>query len=297
MSGWKGTVRRASASKEVQVLSDSFSTDTDGGNGNDSASTFSSPSSKPLQLNISPEIPPPPSPSLPPSPSSPPLPFKLPNLSVENLDKLRLGERVQEQERMKSSGTGYVVMDVDSDIESIWKVLLDFHNYAELIPTVRNVTMVTKTVGEGEGEGRVNEEDALAASATAFTDGTLARLGFGSPSVTRASFVLSKLRLNIAAVHKYTPHPAGGHMVFTLDPSCANVVLKMAEGVWHTQPCPYDPSKTRLWLLCSIRVSRALPKWIMNYAAGRAMPRATEWVRPAVERVKETRRRDGEGGE
>ena len=40
---------------------------------------------------------------------------------------------------------------------------------------------------------------------------------------------------------------------------------------------------TRVWLLCEVQVSRLLPQWITDYAARRAMPRATTWLRPQVE--------------
>jgi hypothetical protein len=40
---------------------------------------------------------------------------------------------------------------------------------------------------------------------------------------------------------------------------------------------------TRVWLLCELGVSRALPPFIVDYAAKRAMPRATSWLKPEVE--------------
>jgi hypothetical protein len=40
---------------------------------------------------------------------------------------------------------------------------------------------------------------------------------------------------------------------------------------------------TRVYLLCEVQISRALPKFIVDYAADRAMPRATTWLRPEVE--------------
>jgi hypothetical protein len=40
---------------------------------------------------------------------------------------------------------------------------------------------------------------------------------------------------------------------------------------------------TRVYLLCEVQISRALPSFIVDYAAVRAMPRATTWLRPLVE--------------
>eukprot|EP00957_Ditylum_brightwellii_P010769 816061-Ditylum_brightwellii.AAC.1 len=70
-------------------------------------------------------------------------------------------------------------------------------------------------------------------------------------------------------------------MVFTLDPACTNAVLKSAKGVWHTQAL--GENYTRVWLLCELQVSRLLPQFITDYAAKRAMPRATTWLKPQVE--------------
>jgi len=44
---------------------------------------------------------------------------------------------------------------------------------------------------------------------------------------------------------------------------------------------------TRVYLLAGLQVSRALPKFIVDYAAERAMPRATKWLRPEVEALQE----------
>merc|ERR1712238_450944 len=103
-------------------------------------------------------------------------------------------------------------------------------------------------------------------------------------SETSASFTLSKFRLRVAAVHKYRPHPQGDYMVFTLDPTCTNLVLQDAKGVWFTQENVNGRDGiTRVWLLCELKVSRMLPKFIVDYAAKKAMPRATTWLKPQVE--------------
>jgi len=132
-------------------------------------------------------------------------------------------------------------------------------------------------------------EDKVERQKIKYEDGTLATLKHGVPSVTRAAFTLSKFRLTIAAIHKYRPHPLGDYMVFTLDPACTNAVLKNAKGVWHTQSNPDGKGDeyTRVWLLCELKVSSLLPKWIVDYAAKRAMPRATTWIKPHVEAATE----------
>mmetsp|Transcript_16788 Transcript_16788/g.31922 ORF Transcript_16788/g.31922 Transcript_16788/m.31922 type:complete len:132 (-) Transcript_16788:194-589(-) len=107
---------------------------------------------------------------------------------------------------------------------------------------------------------------------------------YGMASISRAAFTLSKFRLKIAAIHKYHPHPDGHYMVFTLDKACTNAVLQDAKGIWYTQENPGGrEGYTRVWLLCELKVSPMLPTFIVDYAANRAMPRATSWLAPTVE--------------
>lgn len=191
--------------------------------------------------------------SVPPSP----LPFTLPKLTTEQEAQVDRGERVQYQSDMGLEGSGFVVMDVNAPSDAVWDCLLDFESYPETIPTVRDVKMMETKPPERQ---------------------------YGIPSETRASFTLSKFRLRIAAVHKYSPHPQGHYMVFTLDPTCTNLVLQNAKGVWHTQENVNGKNGvTRVWLLCELKVSNMLPKFIVDYAARKAMPRATAWLKPQVE--------------
>lgn len=230
-----------------------------------------------------------------------PIPFKLPILKDEQKQLLRRGERVQEQARMGREGSGYVVLDVKAPPYVVWECLLDFESYPQTIPTVRDMQLYTS---EKLSTGYVNEKPLLAGTGRATRH-------YGTPSVTRAKFILSKFRLNIAAIHTYTPHPDGDYMEFTLDKSCTNMVLKGAKGIWYTEENPdgrevsldfvfrdirlreYTSDAnlmflllqgyTRVYLLCEVKVSRALPSFIVDYTADRAMPRATTWLKPQVE--------------
>ena len=207
--------------------------------------------------------------------TSEPLPFTTPNLSPEQKKQVMRGERVQFQDDMGRAGSGFVVWDVKAPASVVWDCLLDFQSYPQTIPTVREVVMYTNTH---------LKEDYRAEKPLDFEDGTAAICKHGIPSVTRAQFSLSKFRLKIAAVHKYRPHSNGDYMIFTLDPASRNMVLKYAKGIWHTQSNPDGKEGyTRVWLLCELSVSRLLPQWIVDYAAARAMPRATTWLKPQVE--------------
>lgn len=158
-----------------------------------------------------------------------PLPFELPVLNDEQRKVLYAGERLQEQTKMGRDGSGYVVVDVKAPEYVVWECLLDFESYTETIPTVRDVTMLTSTHTKS---GYHSEKPVM--------PGNKARQlrHYGTPSLTRAAFTLSKFRLKIAAIHTYRPHPEGHYMDFRLDPDCTNLVLKSARGVWYTQTNP-----------------------------------------------------------
>ena len=157
-----------------------------------------------------------------------PLPFTLPTLTQSQKIRLEGGERIQEQSKMGGEGSGYVVLDVKAPPYVVWECLLDFESYPTTIPTVRDVRFFSS---ENLKSGYFAEKPIDPS-----TGRELRR--YGSPSTTRAAFILSKFRLNIAAIHNYRPHPDGHYMDFTLDPECTNVVLQSAKGIWHTQTNP-----------------------------------------------------------
>lgn len=211
-----------------------------------------------------------------------PLPFILPQLSEDQLQQLRNGERIQEQSRMGRDGSGYVVLDIPAPDYVVWEALLDFEQYPQYIGTVRDMEMYTNTHLK---QSYIAEKPV--------TPGSLTPRRYGQASITRARFVLSKFKLNIAAVHQYSPHPDGHYMEFSLDKACKNVVLKDAKGIWYTETL--DNAQTRVWLLCDLKVSRLLPTFIVDYAAKRAMPRASSWLKPTVLNLKskfETKTKD-----
>jgi hypothetical protein len=206
-----------------------------------------------------------------------PLPFSLPVLSEAQKVRLLAGERIQEQSKMGRDGSGYVVLDVKTPDFVVWECLLDFEKYPDYIGTVRSMRMFTNTHLK---QSYVAEQPLLPGTGRETRH-------YGIASITRASFVLSKFKLNIAAIHQYRPHPNGHYMEFTLDKACKNLVLRDAKGIWYTEPNP-DGRKgyTRIWLLCELSVAPVLPTFIVDYAAKRAMPRASNWIQPIVEQVK-----------
>ena len=157
-----------------------------------------------------------------------PLPFTLPKLSADQCRRLSAGERIQEQSKMGRDGSGYVVIDIKAPPYVVWECLLDFESYPQTIPTVRDVRFFSS---EHLKSGYHSEKPIDPSTGRELRH-------YGTPSTTRAAFILSKFRLNIAAIHNYRPHPDGHYMVFTLDPECTNYVLRSAKGIWYTETNP-----------------------------------------------------------
>jgi len=175
-------------------------------------------------------------------------PVNLPRLSKEEIRSLGLGMSVQAQERDGVVGSGYVVQDIRGTKEQVWALLTDYGRYHEFIGTVRR--------------SKVKEGSTL--------------------EYTRAKFVLSKFLLEVNVLHFFSSERS--HLKFSLDPSSTNLITKEAEGYWFVEnEGEYlRPGHVRVWFGASVRVSRLVPKWIVDYASVRALRRATGWLRTAV---------------
>jgi hypothetical protein len=74
-----------------------------------------------------------------------------------------------------------------------------------------------------------------------------------------------------------------------LDENRGNPVLRVAEGFWYVQPIPSGTGKpednmSRIWFSANVVASRLLPTPVVDYAAERALRRATTWLHTHFER-------------
>lgn len=101
-----------------------------------------------------------------------------------------------------------------------------------------------------------------------------------------SKYRISRFWLSVSVVHHVDRDD--GLVRFDLDPSCTGtgLVLREASGFWMVQPSPCgNPNRCRVWLCTGLRASTLLPHWLIDYAAERALRRATTWLRPHVETV------------
>jgi len=179
-------------------------------------------------------------------------PFIVPDISLPELnsqDKLILasGEMIQKQERNKYTGKGFVVVDIKSSPEIVFDTLTQFSMYQEMIPVVRFSKIISS-----DCENILTE------------------------------FTLSKFLLRVNVKHTIVKDQR--LVNFSLDSKRINFVFKEAQGFWHVEiPRDRPEGYSRVYLTIEIVVNKIVPPIILDYAATRALSKATTWLKPFFE--------------
>lgn len=182
----------------------------------------------------------------------------LPALTPYELKMLKAGQRVQKQHRTGRQGTGWVVLEVAADHDLIFDSLTKFDKYMDVIPTVRRSTIY---------------------------GGSAAR------NCAKVQYSLSRFRIKVNIVN--TVQREEGLIHFSLDSERSSrgsgLVIKQADGFWHVHPCHDRPGYSRVWLSAALVISPLVPTSFVDYAACRALPRATNWIQPHFESLQKQR--------
>lgn len=174
----------------------------------------------------------------------------LPTLSSEEQFDLYNGKRIQRQHRFGRQGHGLVVVDVPASIDEVFDTLVKFHKYEEMISTVK-----------------------------------AARIYYANETCNAAEFCLSRFHLKVNVVHFINKQEKS--IRFTLDKNRFNPALKYVEGHWNLEEVSgREGDATRVWLNIELEASRLVPPFIVDYAAGRALPKATLWLAPYFAQTK-----------
>lgn len=173
-------------------------------------------------------------------------------LSAEELEKLQSGHAIRRQHQEGHKGSGIFVVDVDAPAHVVLDCLKSFEEYEHMIPVVRKAD--------------VNFRESSHNLMMALVD-----------------YKISKFWLNVSVIHKV--NLAAGTVHFDLDCTNTNIVLKEASGCWRVEPLPGDQRRCRVSLEVSLRASRLILPCLVDYAAQRALNRATFWLKPYVEEV------------
>lgn len=168
-------------------------------------------------------------------------PICLPSLSEIELSNLMCDKRVQCQKRVGREGYGWVVLDVKAPPDRVFETLQSFKRYEEMIPTVRSAKILA-----------LNEKTVV------------------------AEFSLSRFRLPVNVIQNVDLE--NKVIRFVLDQNRPNPVISKVEGYWFVQLPDGREGYSRVWLYANVVASRLVPSFIVDYAASRALPRATEWL-------------------
>lgn len=171
----------------------------------------------------------------------------LPVLSVGEQRQLSYYGSLERQRRCGRVGEALVAIDSTLAADAVWANLCNVAAWSRLMRGVRSSV--------------VREQ----------------RLG-----AVRAAFQVTKLRLPANIVLEL---PTGldasgsGTIRFYLDKSVANIAVDSLQGFWHVEPSPNDQYVTRVWLCASVGACAIVPNVAVDYVAGKALRRATAWLR------------------
>lgn len=168
----------------------------------------------------------------------------LPYLNAQDKVVLASGKMIEKQERNGSRGKGSVVVDIHSSPDVVFETLTRFAMYQEMIPIVRSSKIISSS----------------------------------GPN-TVAEFVLSQFSLRVNVKHTVVKHQR--LVNFTLDSNRVNPVFREAEGFWHVEiPEDRPEGYCRVYLSAQVVTHTFVPTLIVDYAAAKALPEATKWLKP-----------------
>jgi len=175
------------------------------------------------------------------------------SLTAEDIMQLEKGLMVQKQQRHGGQGNGCVVFEVNAPPSVVLSSLSRFEDYTHMIPVVRQAQVQSR---QSPMDGSV---------------------------MARVSYKISKFWLSLSASHVCDVD--AGVVRFDLDQG-SSMFLREASGSWQVEQLSgKHGDRSRVWLRARVRASSIVPAWIVDYAAERALRRATSWLGTYTERV------------
>ena len=175
--------------------------------------------------------------------------ISLPYLNSQDKMVLAGGQMIQKQERNGYRGTCQVVIDIKASADVVFDTLTQFSMYQGRIPVVRSSKIISS-----DDVNIVSE------------------------------FILSKFLLRVNIKHTVVKEERVVH--FSLEPTRLNFVFQEVQGFWHIQiPTDRPEGYCRVYLSIHIVAHKMVPTVLLDYAASKALPRATEWLKPFFEKT------------
>lgn len=160
---------------------------------------------------------------------------------------LKAGHAFKTQMKSGSSGRGLVVQDVKAPTSVVWKKILDYDNYAKMVPK----TVESKNYNV---ENKKNHQIIY----------TRMKVGF------------PKLKLQFFVKHVF--YPQLNSLTWTLDYSKKSDFNDSC-GYWYVVPVPDDKTMSRVYYSVQVSMFDWVPKFVVDFMSTKALTDATGWVK------------------
>ena len=172
---------------------------------------------------------------------------------------LKQGKPYQTQIQSGSSGRGMVVQDVKAPTNIVWDRILDYNNYAKMVP---------KTIDSKNYKVEKHRD--------------------GSQTIyTRMKIGMGPVRLTFYVKHDYQPKL--NSMTWTLD-YAKKSDFDDSCGYWFVIPHPDNPDEwTRVFYSVEVSMFDWVPQFVVNFMSSKALTDATGWVKKFSEKEYEAR--------
>ena len=183
---------------------------------------------------------------------------------------LDVGKPYQTQIQAGSSGRGLVVQDINSSTNIIWEKILDYNNYATMVPkTIESENYgqsvdhcIDRDSGGDCESGDKKEHDPIDLRQTIYT---------------RMKVGISFVKLQFYIKHEY--YPKHNSLTWTLDYNLKSDIDDSC-GYWYVVPHPTEPkSKSRVYYSVDVRMMDWVPTFVVNFMSKQALTEATGWVK------------------
>jgi hypothetical protein len=159
---------------------------------------------------------------------------------------------IQTQIQSGTSGRGLVIQDIQAPTSIVWKKILDFDHYSQMVPK----TLESKNYNIVQLKPSKNDPSQII--------------------FTRMKIGFSIIHLEFFIKHLY--YPALHSLTWTLDYSKKSD-LDDSVGFWYVIPHPHHKTWSRVYYSVQVSLYDWVPKFVVDFMSTKALTDATTWVK------------------
>lgn len=202
-------------------------------------------------------------------------------LDDKALEILARGQPYQTQISLpgSSGGRGMVVQDVNAPAHIVWERILDYDNYAKMVP--KTIESQNYEIVDHALDGDDNNQEEATSTTTSQTQ-TLEAEGSSTATLsppaktiyTRMKIGFPMLTLTFYVKHLY--YPELNSLTWTLDYSRKSD-LDDSCGYWYV--VPLSPTQSRVFYAVELSIFDWVPSFVVHFLKNKALTDATAWVK------------------